>query len=334
MAEISVVIPVYLTEPYLARCIDSVLVQSFRDFELILVDDGSPDKCGEICEAYAKKDNRVKVIHQANSGVSVARNHGLEVATGSYVVFIDSDDWVDENYLMTISKSDADFVAHSFSTFGEDGRLINRQCNQNGRFDVNKESILMFLNRGILGYTVCKRFSMDIIRRHKVRFNKDINHTEDTLFVLDYLEYAETAEIENEDHYCYIRYATRSTLSNGATLDRLAMICTANGIICSRFFPKDSKEYEQLFYSRVGYGYMSYINAAWIENIKGSIQTYRFVSSLWKNSDISKILQYAPDAVWKLSLHDRIICAIQGRKKLRLFFACVYASLSKRKRSL
>lgn len=330
MAEISVVIPVYLTEPYLARCIDSVLDQSFRDFELILVDDGSPDKCGEICEAYAQKDNRVKVIHQANSGVSVARNHGLEMATGAYVVFIDSDDWVDENYLMAIRRSNADFVAHTFSTYSEDGSLIKRQNSPNSRLSINKKNVLELLNNGILGYTFCKRFSMDIIRKYKIQFNRDINHTEDTLFVLDYLEHAQTVEIENENHYCYIRYRTRSTLSNGATLDRLSMICTANGIICSKFFPQDSKEYEQLFYSRVGYGYMSYIDSEWLRNIDGSIQIYRFVCALWKNSDVSKILQYAPDAIWKLSLHERIIASVQGRKKLQLFFSCVYTSLLKK----
>lgn len=333
MPTISVIIPVYMTAAYLPRCIDSVLSQTYTDFELILVDDGSPDKSGEICDEYAKKHSRIRVIHQTNSGVSAARNRGLEMATGSYAVFIDSDDWVDENYLLAISKSDADFVAHSFSTYSEEGSLIKKQNNQNSRLSITKEIVLTLLNKGILGYTVCKRFSMDTIRRHKIHFIKDINHTEDTLFVLDYLQYAETAEIENEDHYFYIRYRTRSTLSNGATLDRLAMICTANGIICSRFFPKGSQEYMQLFYSRVGYCYMSYLDSVWLKNIKGPIQTYRFAISLWDNSDVSKILQYAPDAIWKLSFHDRVIRALQGRNKIHLFCSCVHASLLERKRS-
>lgn len=331
MAKISVVIPVYLTEPYLARCIDSVLSQTFRDFELILVDDGSPDKCGEICDEYAKKDCRIRVIHQTNSGVSSARNRGLEIATGAYVVFIDSDDWVDENYLLAISQSDADFVVHSFSTYSEEGSLIKKHHNQSQRLSINRESILTLLNNGILGYTVCKRFSMDIIRRYNIRFNNDINHTEDTLFVLDYMQYAETAEIENEDHYNYIRYATRSTLSGDSTLERLAMICTANEIVCSRFFPKGGKEYEQLFYSRVGYGYMSYIDSVWLKNIKGPICAYRFLSNLWKNNDVSKILQYAPEAMWKLSVHDRVICAFQEQKRVQLLFSCIYASLFSKK---
>lgn len=332
MTEISVIIPVYRTELYLERCIDSVLRQTFRNFELILVDDGSPDKCGEICDRYAKIDDRIKVIHQTNAGVSAARNHGLELATGAYTVFIDSDDWVDEHYLMAISRSDADFVAHAFSTYSEDGRLIKTQSNENSRVTVEKENVLALLNQGVLGYAVCKRFSMDIIRKYHIQFNKDINHTEDTLFVLDYLEHAETAEIEDENHYAYVRYETRRTLSNVATLDRLAMICTANVMICSRFFAKDSEQYRQLFFSRVGYGYMSYLNSVWLKNMENPFSIYRFLCSLWKNDDISWIFQYAPDAVWKLSLHTRVICAFQERNAIKLFFSCLYASLVKGKK--
>lgn len=329
MAEISVVIPVYMTEQYLARCVDSLLQQSFQDFELILVNDGSPDNCGRICDVYAEKDHRIKVIHQSNSGVSQARNKGLEIASGKYIVFVDSDDWVGRDYLLALSKPDADFVAHTFSTYHESGSLVKRQHNPNTTLSASRENILKLLNEGILGYTVCKRFSTDIIRRHAIRFNRDINHTEDTLFVLDYLEHARSIVLENEDHYFYIRYSTRNTLSNGATLDRLAMICTANSIICAKFFPRNSQEYEQLFYSRVGYGYMSYVNSVWLQNLNGPVRTYRFLNGLLQNADIAKILQYAPDAVWKLSLHERIICAFQEQRTMKILFSCLYASLTK-----
>lgn len=103
MSEISVVVPVYGVEKYLRKCVDSVLGQSFKDFELILVDDGSPDNCGRMCDEYAAVDRRVKVIHQANGGLSAARNAGIDyVMTQSrseYITFIDSDDWVTDTYL-------------------------------------------------------------------------------------------------------------------------------------------------------------------------------------------------------------------------------------------
>ena len=97
--KISVIVPVYNVEKYLPRCIDSILAQSFTDFELILVDDGSKDSSGKICEAYVTKDDRVKVLHKENGGASTARNAGIEIARGTWICFIDSDDYVLPNYL-------------------------------------------------------------------------------------------------------------------------------------------------------------------------------------------------------------------------------------------
>ena len=94
MPQISIIIPVYKAEKFLNKCVDSILSQSFSDFELILVDDGSPDGSGAICDAYAQKDNRVRVIHQQNQGQSVARNNAMEQMTGTWVMFVDSDDWM------------------------------------------------------------------------------------------------------------------------------------------------------------------------------------------------------------------------------------------------
>ena len=97
MPIVSVIVPIYRVEKYLRQCIDSIVSQSYMELEIILVDDGSPDNCGQICDEYAKKDSRIKVIRQANGGLSAARNAGLEIATGDYISFIDSDDYIDEN---------------------------------------------------------------------------------------------------------------------------------------------------------------------------------------------------------------------------------------------
>lgn len=99
MPLISVVVPVYKVEPYLRRCIDSVLAQDWKDFELILVDDGSPDRCGIICDEYAERDSRVRVIHKQNGGLSDARNAGINAACGNYLSFVDSDDYIAPTYL-------------------------------------------------------------------------------------------------------------------------------------------------------------------------------------------------------------------------------------------
>lgn len=97
--EISIIVPVYQVEKYLNECIDSILAQTFTDFELILVDDGSPDNCPALCDAAAKRDSRVRVIHKQNGGVSTARNAGLDAAQGNWIAFVDSDDTVEPEYL-------------------------------------------------------------------------------------------------------------------------------------------------------------------------------------------------------------------------------------------
>jgi len=96
---ISVIIPVYKVEKYIDKCIKSILNQTYTNLEIILVDDGSPDNCGQICDDYAQKHNRIKVIHKTNGGQAEARNYGLNIAKGKYVTFLDSDDYVSEDYI-------------------------------------------------------------------------------------------------------------------------------------------------------------------------------------------------------------------------------------------
>ena len=95
---ISVIVPIYGVEKYLEQCLDSILNQTYRQLEIILIDDGSTDRCGEICDRYASRDSRIKVIHQTNQGLSAARNVGMDMATGEYISFIDSDDYIDLHF--------------------------------------------------------------------------------------------------------------------------------------------------------------------------------------------------------------------------------------------
>lgn len=115
MKTISIIVPVYKVEKYLSKCIDSILNQTFQEFELILVDDGSPDNCGRICDEYASRDSRIRVIHQENKGISAARNAGLDIAKGEYIAFVDSDDWLEidtyEFLINNIVKSNADIAS-------------------------------------------------------------------------------------------------------------------------------------------------------------------------------------------------------------------------------
>lgn len=132
---ISIIVPIYNVEEFLPRCIDSIINQTYQNLEIILVNDGSPDKCPEICNEYAKRDNRIRVVHQVNSGLSGARNAGLSICTGKYIAFVDSDDWIDENHIMllyqAIKKYGVDVVCSGFvDCFLESGNRIIRCPNK------------------------------------------------------------------------------------------------------------------------------------------------------------------------------------------------------------
>lgn len=121
---ISVIIPVYNAENYVGRCIESVQAQTYNNWQMILVDDGSKDKSLEICQKYADVDDRISVIHQENAGPGIARNTGIAKTSGNYVVFIDSDDYIEKDYFQLLSKHDEDVVFINVRDVDEDGRVL------------------------------------------------------------------------------------------------------------------------------------------------------------------------------------------------------------------
>ena len=163
--KISVVIPVYKVEKYLKRCVDSVLTQNYNDLEIVLVDDGSPDNCPSICDDYARLDSRVKVIHKNNGGLSDARNTGLKEATGEYISFLDSDDYLLENFSSAceIVKNNQNY---DVITFGEGIDKLGKitypisACMKFFRLDFLNNNNIRFLN-GIYHEDV--PFSLEIV---------------------------------------------------------------------------------------------------------------------------------------------------------------------------
>ena len=198
---ISVIVPVYKVEQYLHRCIDSILSQSFSDFELILVDDGSPDNCGKICDEYAAKDSRVRVFHKPNGGVSSARNLGLDNARGEWVTFIDSDDYVKIDYLLELlhncTINHADFIAiNNFIIKETDENLV-----------ILDDSMLDKLFSVYSFQKVCspwgKLYRMDIIKLNNLRFNPAVHLGEDIIFVFTYLLNLNRVILLRSDNYYY-----------------------------------------------------------------------------------------------------------------------------------
>lgn len=187
LKSVTIIIPVYNAEKYLPRCIDSILAQTFTDFELLLINDGSKDKSGEICDAYAAKDSRVRVFHKENGGASAARNYGLDKATGKYICFIDADDWVDKDYIKHLLPEEGeDMVICSIRYEGEESWILPLWHK-----DYNSQDMSNSLNYIVEHMAVCspccKLLSRDIIERNNIRFDVDVCAGEDMLFVYDYI---------------------------------------------------------------------------------------------------------------------------------------------------
>ena len=194
MPAISVIVPVYKVEDYLRECIDSILCQTYTDFELILVDDGSPDNCGIICDDYAAKDSRIIVIHQKNGGLSTARNTGLDIATGKYICFADSDDHIKQDLLETVipyMEQGKDLVVFNHDRVFPDGK-VQQFSHHLGTYILSDKNRTDFFINTLLAYNIGweawnRMFRKEIIDTYHLRFadNKQI-FAEDLYFNLCY----------------------------------------------------------------------------------------------------------------------------------------------------
>lgn len=198
---ISIIVPVYKVEQYLAICIESILVQTYRNFELILIDDGSPDNSGIICDQYAQKDNRIVVIHKGNEGVGSARNAGLEKAHGDFIVFVDADDYIYPNCLsLLIEKSEnSDWVIGGYSSNGHS--IKPEQSTYDGK-DINS-FWKRYANTLFCATTWAAMYKLETIRKYKIDFDEKINLGEDTLFNANYLFYCNKITLIPEVLYFY-----------------------------------------------------------------------------------------------------------------------------------
>ena len=185
MPLISVIVPVYQVEPYLHRCVDSILNQTFTDFELILVDDGSPDRCGEICDGYAARDLRVSVIHQRNGGLSAARNAGIDRAMAfsdsSWIAFVDSDDWIHPQYLKLLLNAALNY--HTQAAVCDCARVGDDAfTKENEEFQIMKITPETLWKENVMAANsaCCKLYKKELFR--DVRF--PVGKTQEDLFVI------------------------------------------------------------------------------------------------------------------------------------------------------
>ena len=219
MPKISIVIPIYNVEKYLDKCVQSAINQTLQDIEIILVDDESPDGCPQMCDEYAKKDSRIKVVHKKNGGLGFARNSGLEVATGEYVTFLDSDDFVDlytYEHLYNIAKTEnLDAIYYRFKRFtNEDEVKAEELSNEITRYKGEDIKELMLdviasepsakVDNKIPCSSCTAMYRLNVIKNNNVRFHSERELIcEDLIFNLDLLKHANVVASYNKCHYHY-----------------------------------------------------------------------------------------------------------------------------------
>ena len=261
MCEISIIVPIYkVKEKYLRRCVESLKSQTFQDIEIILVDGGSPDCSGKICDEYAREDTRIFVFHYENQGVSVARNKGIEHANGRYIMFVDADDWVEENLCEKIiceaEKQMAEVLVFAYDEIGTDWKREFPIVEKNGKIVLDKVTRLELQLR-ILRYTkkflsinLCtpwgKLYRREFIQKNKIFFKQGLKRGEDMLFNLAVLEYA-----KNISFYSFIGYHYRiNELSESQTYTPQIVEIAREIIKCIEEFGRKNKK-EKIFFEGI-----------------------------------------------------------------------------------
>ncbi len=214
---ISVIIPIYNVEAYLRKCIDSVINQTYKNIEIILVDDQSPDSCGKICDEYSKRDSRIKIIHQKNSGVGKARENGINEAQGEYITFVDSDDWIEpefcEKLLEELLKNKADWIACNAKEVDEKGKEINSLNSIQEAVEIHDKELLLnhyFEGKMYTRVVWGKMFKTCIIAG---RTFQKLAICEDTCFMIDIIKNDFKVCLITEYGYNYLRRANSVTSS-------------------------------------------------------------------------------------------------------------------------
>ena len=197
MEKVSVIIPIYNVEKYLSECLDSVVNQTYKNLEIILINDGSKDGSANICKEYAEKDSRIIFVDQENIGVSKSRNKGIDMASGKYILFIDSDDYCEANMIeIAIKNYDANKLFIWGYTEVYKDKIVPIKYGK-----ITIENLHQYINTTTIGSSCNKIFSVDILKNKKIRFEEKIYNCEDLLFVLTYLKYVKEIKYDATSLY-------------------------------------------------------------------------------------------------------------------------------------
>lgn len=205
MCKVSVIVPVYKAEAYLYRCLDSIMAQTMTDWECILVDDGSPDRSGEICDEYAQQDPRIRVIHKENGGVGLARQTGLEAARGEYVIHADPDDWVEPNMLEELyAKAKEESADMVICDYYENSQGVDKYISQRPRSLLHNDLISELFHGTLHGSCWNKLIKRKRLQENNIQF-PSLSLCEDTFFLVSLLLHPIKTDYQDKAYYHYVK---------------------------------------------------------------------------------------------------------------------------------
>lgn len=295
--KISVIVPIYNVEDYLHRCIDSIINQTYTNLEIILVDDGSPDNCPIICDEYAKKDSRIRVVHKKNGGLSDARNAGIDIATGEYIMFIDSDDFVDiemmESMMKNMIDNKVDMVVCNIKYVYEDREVV--KYNQSDRILDRYEAMEEYLKDGVVQAVAWnKLYKKSLINKMRYKVGKT---NEDEFFTYKVVDKTAKIYYNSTPFYNYLqrdssimgKYSIKRLDGVEASYERLNFI--------KERYPSFYLNEKKTFLNLCIYSYMMILRN---KNIDSGNKGKNILSSYVKK------LNFTKDEIKQYSLKDRI----------------------------
>lgn len=295
--KVSFILPIYNVEKYLSECVESILVQTYRDFEILLVDDGSPDNCPALCDEWAKKDSRIKALHKSNGGLSDARNYGLEHAQGDYVVFVDSDDfWVNRDCLQRLmnvvdAHPECDFIGFNCSYYYSDSKTFNKWVAYDESLSkpTDKDAVLCSL---VASGTFPMSAWLKIIKRKSLLdiglcFIKG-TIAEDIPWFIDLLDGAKSCVFVNQYIYAYRQNVAGSITASGnpkSTRDLFAIVRNEIKKIGNRRMSKEAKD---ALYSFLAYEFCILLTSDMPQEMKSELMQYKWLLNYTANPKVRK----------------------------------------------
>ncbi len=334
--KVSVIVPVYNVEKYLHRCVDSIISQTYENLEIILVDDGSPDNSGKICDEYAKKDNRIQVVHKSNGGISSARNAGIKTSTGDYIVYVDSDDWLEKNAIemlhKTIIDENVDLVMGNYFVSDDNGtnnantyaEKISNKKFVKGTEEFENNVIMPFVN----GQRACfiwlfitkKSFLLD----EKI-FDEGISFVEDGLYTLKLIKKINSMYFLDMPLYHYFTNQNGLTRSSNRILKNIKqtpqLTKLFDEILNDETFRKNNyKEIRRAANTKIVMSYLYSLYKEYLDNKKFEKEVIEILNneelfSILKNSDLLLI-----DKGFKMRVENFFLKLVKKKKLKSLVF--------------